>query len=50
MAVTVKAKVGGFDRAIRVIAGIAVPSLVFILEGGARGWRLTGLGLLTITA
>ncbi len=38
-----RANVGGFDRAARVIAGVAVLSLVFILESNARWWGLIGL-------
>lgn len=38
-----KANVGGFDRAVRMVAGIVLLSLVFILEGNARWWGLIGL-------
>ncbi len=38
-----KQNVGTVDRAIRVVAGLMVLSLVFILEGNARWWGLVGL-------
>jgi sulfite exporter TauE/SafE len=38
-----KTNVGGFDRAVRIIAGIIILSLVFVLEGNARWWGLIGL-------
>ena len=41
-----KANVGTVDRVIRIVAGLALVSLLFILEGNARGWGLVGLPLL----
>ncbi len=38
-----KSNVGGIDKAIRIVAGIALLALVFILEGSARWWGLVGL-------
>ena len=38
-----KQNVGAVDRAIRIVAGLALLSLVFILEGNARWWGLVGL-------
>lgn len=38
-----KANVGNTDRIVRAIVGIALLSLVFILEGGARWLGLIGL-------
>ncbi len=38
-----KANVGGADRIIRIVAGLALLSLVFILEGDNRWWGLIGL-------
>jgi len=38
-----KRNVGTVDRAIRIVAGLALLSLVFILEGNARWWGLIGL-------
>jgi len=38
-----KLNVGSADKLIRIIAGIALLSLVFILEGSARWWGLVGL-------
>lgn len=35
--------VGTTDRIIRALAGLAILSLVFILEGNARWWGLVGL-------
>lgn len=37
------ANVGGMDRAFRIVAGLVVLSLVFVLEGSARWWGLVGL-------
>jgi len=37
-----KANVGGLDRAVRIVAGLALLSLVFILDGNARWWGLIG--------
>lgn len=38
-----KTNVGSIDRAIRVIAGLAILSLWFFLEGDARWFALVGL-------
>jgi hypothetical protein len=35
--------VGGTEKLIRIIAGLAILSLLFILEGNARWWGLVGL-------
>ena len=40
------ANVGGIDRAIRIIAGLAILSLFFVLDGPSRWWALAGLVLL----
>jgi hypothetical protein len=37
------ANVGGIDRALRIVVGLAVLSLVFVLDGTARWWGLVGL-------
>ena len=37
------ATVGGIDRGIRIVAGLVLLSLVFVLEGGARWWGLIGV-------
>jgi hypothetical protein len=37
------ANVGGLDRALRIVVGIAVLALFFVLEGNARYWALLGL-------
>lgn len=38
-----KKNVGGADKVIRIVVGLALLSLIFILEGGARWWGLIGL-------
>jgi hypothetical protein len=35
--------VGGVDRVLRVVIGLALLSLYFILEGNAKYWGLVGL-------
>jgi hypothetical protein len=35
--------VGGIDRAVRIIVGLALLSLLVMLEGNARWWGLVGL-------
>jgi len=35
--------VGNADRMLRIIVGIALLSLFFVLEGNARYWGLVGL-------
>jgi hypothetical protein len=40
---TMKTNVGNIDRALRVIVGIALLSLLFILEGNARWFGLIGI-------
>jgi hypothetical protein len=38
----VKANVGGIDRTLRIVVGLALLALLFILEGNARWWGLVG--------
>ena len=38
-----KSNVGGIDKALRIVAGLALLSLVFILDGAARWWGLIGI-------
>jgi len=38
-----KANVGGIDRALRVVAGLALLSIVVLAEGAGRWWGLIGL-------
>ena len=38
-----KENVGGADKVMRIIVGLALLSLVFVLEGNARWWGLVGL-------
>ncbi|MBI3570441.1 MAG: DUF2892 domain-containing protein [Gammaproteobacteria bacterium] len=41
--------IGGVDKALRIIVGLALLSLLFILEGNARWWGLIGIGpILTV--
>ena len=39
--------VGGLDKVLRIAAGLAVLSLVLVLDGTARWWGLVGLVPLT---
>lgn len=38
-----KPNVGSTEKTIRIIAGLAILSLIFFLEGNARWWGLVGL-------
>lgn len=38
-----KQNVGSTEKTIRIIAGLAILSLIFFLEGNARWWGLVGL-------
>jgi hypothetical protein len=38
--------VGGIDRAVRIVAGLVLLSLLFVLEGSVRWWGLLGIPLL----
>ena len=38
-----KSNVGGIDKVLRIVAGLALLSLVFILDGAARWWGLIGI-------
>lgn len=38
-----KPNVGGFDKVLRVVVGIVLLSLIFVLEGNARWFGLIGL-------
>lgn len=40
--------IGNVDKALRVIIGIALLSLLFILEGNTRWWGLIGIGPILI--
>lgn len=35
--------VGGIDRIVRIVVGIALLSLLFLLQSDARWWGLVGL-------
>jgi hypothetical protein len=41
-----KANVGSIDRTLRIIVGIALLSLLFILEGNAKWFGLVGIVLI----
>ena len=41
-----EANVGGIDRTSRIVLGIVLLSLFFVLEGNARWWGLVGVGML----
>jgi hypothetical protein len=41
-----EANVGGADRIVRIVVGLALISLLFLLEGNARWWGLVGVVLL----
>ncbi|MGV8894235.1 MAG: YgaP family membrane protein [Burkholderiaceae bacterium] len=38
-----KQNVGGIDRGIRIVAGLVILSLYFVLDGNTRLWALVGL-------
>jgi hypothetical protein len=38
--------VGGIDRVLRIIVGVALLSLFFLAQGNARAWSLVGLVVL----
>ncbi len=38
-----KANVGGIDKVLRIVVGLAVLSLVFVLPEPSRWWGLVGL-------
>lgn len=38
-----KANIGGFDKAVRLVAAAAMFSLFLVLEGNARLWGLVGI-------
>jgi len=38
-----KTNVGSIDRTLRIVAGLAILSLFFVLGEGQRGWALLGL-------
>ncbi|EKE78703.1 MULTISPECIES: DUF2892 domain-containing protein [Oceanibaculum] len=39
--------VGGIDRTLRIVAGLAILSLLVLLDGNERWWGLLGLVPLT---
>lgn len=38
-----KANVGGVDKVLRIVVGVLLLSLIFLVEGPARWWGLVGL-------
>jgi hypothetical protein len=45
-----EANVGSADRAVRVVVGLVLLSLLFLLHGSARWWGLLGLVPLATSA
>ncbi len=44
-----KKNIGSVDKAIRIVVGLALLSLLFLLEGDVRWWGLIGIGpILTV--
>lgn len=37
------ANIGGIDRSVRIVAGLVILALFFVLEGTNRWWALIGL-------
>jgi len=42
----VEKNVGGIDRVVRIVAGVALLSLLFLGDGSSRWWGVIGLALL----
>ena len=42
--------VGGVDRVVRIVVGLGLLSLLFLLDGNSRWWGLIGLGSLATGA
>jgi hypothetical protein len=42
-----KSNVGGVDKVVRIVAGLALLSLFLVLDGSARWWGAVGLVPLT---
>jgi len=40
---TMEKNVGSVDKTLRIVAGLAILSLLFLLEGASRWWGLIGL-------
>jgi hypothetical protein len=38
--------VGGMDRVLRIVGGLALMALFFLLQGDARAWSLVGVVML----
>ena len=38
-----KPNIGGIDKILRIVVGLGLLSLLFLLEGNARWWGLVGL-------
>jgi hypothetical protein len=38
-----KANVGGIDKVLRIVVGLALLSIIFLVEGPARWWGLVGI-------
>jgi hypothetical protein len=45
----VEKNIGSVDKTLRIIVGLVLLSLLFLLEGNARWWGLIGIGpILTV--
>ena len=44
------ANVGGIDKVLRLVIGVALISLFFVAEGNVRAWSLLGVVLLVTGA
>jgi hypothetical protein len=40
---SMKVNVGGIDRMLRILVGLGLIALVFVVEGGLRWWGLVGI-------
>lgn len=38
-----KANVGGIDKVLRIVVGLALLSIIFLVEGPGRWWGLVGI-------
>lgn len=38
-----KANVGGIDKVLRIVVGLGLLSIIFLVEGPARWWGLVGI-------
>lgn len=38
-----KANIGGIDKVLRIVVGLALLSIIFLVEGPGRWWGLVGI-------